>query len=84
MNCLYSFAAENKRESDIKVCANKDFCNIVMFSEDIKILEVTQYQKSNKAPFIIYAGLECLMETINRCKNNPQNSSTAKLGKHTH
>ena len=29
-----------------------------MFSEDTKILEFNQYQKSNKAPGIIYADLE--------------------------
>ena len=61
LNCLNSFSTENKRESHKKVCENKDFCNIVMPSEDIKILEFTQYQKSDKAPFTIYAGLECLI-----------------------
>ena len=31
-----------------------------MSSEDTKILEFNQYQKSDKAPFIIYADLECI------------------------
>ena len=30
--------------------------------EDTKILKFNQYEKSDKAPFIIYADLECLME----------------------
>ena len=30
-----------------------------MPSEDIKIKEFNQYQKSDKASFIIYADLEC-------------------------
>ena len=30
-----------------------------MPSEDTKILEFNQYQKSDKAPFVIYADLEC-------------------------
>ena len=30
-----------------------------MSSEDIKILEFSQYQKSDKPPFTIYADLEC-------------------------
>ena len=30
-----------------------------MLSEDTKILEVNQYQKSDKAPFIIYADIKC-------------------------
>ena len=50
-----------------------------MSFEDIKILEFNQYQKSDKAPFITYADLECLIEKIDRCKNNPENSSTTKI-----
>ena len=34
---------------------NKDFCKVIMFLEDTKILEFNQYQKPNKAPFIFYA-----------------------------
>ena len=41
-----------------------------MPSEDIKILEFNQYQKSDKSPFIIYADLECILEKIDACKNN--------------
>ena len=45
-----------------KVCENKDFCNVVMPSEDTKISELNQYQKSDKAPVITYAHLESLIE----------------------
>ena len=38
LNCLHSFATENKCESCKKVCQNKDFCNIVMPSKDTKSL----------------------------------------------
>ena len=41
-----------------------------MLSEDTKILKFNQYQKSDKAPFIIYADLECIIEKIDGCKNN--------------
>ena len=47
-----------------------------MPSKDTKILEFSQYQKYNKAPFIIYEGLECIIENSDRSKNNPENSST--------
>ena len=53
-----------------------------MRSEDTKILEFNQYQKSDKAPFIIYADLECIIEKIDGCKNNPENSSTTKVSEH--
>ena len=50
-----------------------------MPSEDTKILEFNQYQKSDKAPFIIYAGLECIIEKTDECKNNPENLSSTKV-----
>ena len=50
-----------------------------MSSEDTKILELNQYQKSDKAPFIIYADLACILENTDGWKNNPENSSTAKV-----
>ena len=53
-----------------------------MLSEDTKILEFNQYQKSDKASFIICADLELLIEKIDGCEYNPENSSTAKLGEH--
>ena len=53
-----------------------------MPSEDTKILEFNQYQKFDKAPFIIYADLECIIEKIDGCKNNPENSFATKVSKH--
>ena len=53
-----------------------------MASEDTKILEFNQYQKSYKAPFVIYADFECLIEKIDGRKNNPENPYTTKEGKH--
>ena len=83
LNCLHSFATENKSESHKKVCENKDFCNVLMLSENTKILKFNQYQKSEKASFIIYVDLECLIEKIDECKNNPENLSTTKVGEQT-
>ena len=53
-----------------------------MPSDDTKILKFNQYQKSDKAPFIIFADLEWIMEKIDGCKNNPENSSTTKVSEH--
>ena len=41
-----------------------------MTSEDTKKLEFNQQQKSDKAPFIINEGVECLLEKIDGCKGN--------------
>ena len=53
-----------------------------MSSEDTKILEFNQNQKFDKALFIIYADLECIIEKIDRCKNNPENLFTTKVSKY--
>ena len=82
LNYLHTFTTENKRECHKKVCENLEFCNVVMPSEDTKMLEFNQYQKFDNAPFIIYADLEWLIEKIEGCKNNPEKSSTTKVGKH--
>ena len=39
LNCLHSFATEKNLNHIKKVCKNKDFCNIIMPSEDTIILE---------------------------------------------
>ena len=54
-----------------------------MPNEDNKILKYNHGEKSMKAPFIIYADLECLLEKIKTCYNNPEESSTAEINKHT-
>ena len=36
-------------------------------------------EKSLKAPFIVYADLECLLEKVQYCQNNPENSYTEKM-----
>ena len=61
LNCFHSFATKNKLKSHKRVCENEDVCNIIMPSGNTKILELNQNQKSDKAPFIIYVDLECLM-----------------------
>ena len=53
-----------------------------MSSEDTETLKYNQYNKYDKAPFIIYSDLECLIEKIDECKNNPENSSTTKVYEH--
>ena len=44
--------------------------------EGTKVLEFNRYQKSGKAPFIIYADIECLMEKSDGFKSILGNLST--------
>ena len=82
MNCLHSFRIENKLQSNEKVCKNEDFWGIVMPLEKDNRLELIQYMKSDKMQYIIYADIESLIKKIGGCANNPENSSTAKIGEH--
>lgn len=53
-----------------------------MPSEDIEILEFNRHQKSEKVPLIIFEDQECLIETIEKCEDRPENSSSTKVTKH--
>ena len=83
LNCFHAYTTRNKLEKHEKVCENHDFCCIEISNEDNKILKYNHGEKSIKAPFIIYADLECLLEKMNTCHNNPEKSSTTKINKHT-
>ena len=67
-NWLHLFRTKNKIEYHKKVCENKDFCNVIMRSEDTYILKVSQYRKAEKVPFIIQAVFECMIGKIGGCK----------------
>ena len=54
-----------------------------MPAEDNKISKYNQCAKAMNVPFTIYADLECFLEKMNTCHNNPKKSSTTKINKHT-
>ena len=54
-----------------------------MPTKDNNIIKYNQGEKSIKMPFTIYADLECLLEKMSTCINNPNESSTTKINKHT-
>ena len=54
-----------------------------MPTNDNNIIKYNQGEKSIKLPFVIYADLECLLEKISTCQNNPSESSTTEINKHT-
>ena len=53
------------------LCKNIDYCYVEMPKEDKKILKYNYGEKSLKIPFIINANMECLLERIDTCHNNP-------------
>ena len=54
-----------------------------MPNEHSKILKYNHGEKSMKAPAIICADLECLLEKMQSWQNNPEKSYTEKKTKHT-
>ena len=54
-----------------------------MPTKDNNIIKYNHGEKSMKLPFLIYADLECLLEKMSTCQNNPNKSSTTKINKHT-
>ena len=54
-----------------------------MPNEDNKILKYARVGTSLKIPFMFYADLECLLEKMRSCQNNPEKSYTEKKNKHT-
>ena len=52
-------------------------------NKDNNKIKYNQGEKSIKLPFIIYADLECLLEKIDTCYNNLEESSTTKINHHT-
>ena len=47
-----------------------------------KLLKYNRGEKSVKFPFITHADLECLLEKMSTCHNNPEKSSTTKKNRH--
>ena len=54
-----------------------------MPAKDNNTIKYNQGEKSIKLPFVVYADLECLLEKMSTCYNNPEKSSATKINKHT-
>ena len=83
LNCFRSYRTENKLNAHKKVCENHKYCNIEMPTDKNNIIKYGQGENTLKLPFIIYADLECLLEKISTCYNDPNISSTTKINRHT-
>ena len=83
LNCFHLYRTKNKLETHKKICENHDFCRVEMPTKDNNIIKYKQGEKSIKMPFTIYADLECLLEKMSTCQNNPNESSTIEINKHT-
>ena len=62
LNCFCSYRKKKKLKKHEKVCESHDYCYVEMPEEDNKILKYNHGEKYMKAPFVICADLECLLE----------------------
>ena len=53
-----------------------------MLTKNNNIIKYNQGEKSIKLPFVVYADLECLLEKMSTCQNNPNEPSTTEINKH--
>ena len=72
LNCFCTYTTKNKLEEHKKICENNKYCHVEMPNEDNKIIKYNLGEKSIKSSFIIYADLECLLEKMSTCYNNPE------------
>ena len=82
LNYLHSYTTENKLRKHEPICNDHDFCFLKMPDDDNKILKYVPGKNSLKVLFIIYADLECLLQKIESCQNNPKKSYTEKKAVH--
>ena len=54
-----------------------------MSTKDNNVIKYNHGEKSIKLPFVVYVDLECLLEKMSTCYNNPEESSTTRINKHT-
>ena len=83
LNCFCACSGKNKLEAHKKICENHNYCHVEMPTKDNNTITYNHGEKSMKLPFVIYADLECLLEKMSTCQNNPNKSSTTKINKHT-
>ena len=81
LNCFHSYATHNKLKKHERVCNNHNYCRAAMPKEHEKIKHL-QGEKSSKVPFGIYENLERLLEKVEPCQDNLENSSTEKKAKY--
>ena len=78
-----SYRRKNKQEAHKKICENHDCCHVEMPTKGNNTIKYNHGEKSIKMPFTIYVDLECLLEKMSTCQNDPNKSSTTKINKHT-
>ena len=81
MYCLHSLRNVSKLKCHANVCKHHGYYHLEM-SEEIN-LKFNHKQKSLRIPFVMYADTKFLLQKMHTCDNNPKESYTTKINKHT-
>ena len=68
LNYFHSCRTEKKLKKHERVCNDHAYCYVEMLDEGNKIWKYNYGEKPLKAPFMIYADLECLVEKCTHVK----------------
>ena len=82
LNCLHSFRTDNALKRHERISDDHDYCHVDMPTKDNKTLKYNHGEKSLKAPFTIYANLECLLIKQQSCQNNLNESYIERKAMH--
>ena len=75
LNCFHSYRTKNKLEAHKKISENHDYCQVEIPIKGNNTIKYNHGEKSIKMSFTIYADLECLLEKMGTCQNDPNKSS---------
>ncbi|RLU20283.1 hypothetical protein DMN91_006890 [Ooceraea biroi] len=72
--CLHYFPTAERLTAHTVDCGRINDCAIILSSEDDKLLAFRNFKRKERAPFVVYADLECTLE------KNEDEEGTAKTG----
>ena len=81
MNCLQGFNEEKTRDDHYVYCSNNEMVRVEMPKDPI--LKFSNGQGQLKAPFVIYADFESILEPMSTASNDPSIPHTNHINKHT-
>ena len=79
MSCFHSICSDDSIRKHKRLFGNHNYCNVDMPEKNKNKLKYRYGEKLLKAPFIIYADLECLLKKEQSCQNNPKTSYSLDL-----
>ena len=82
INCLNAFRTREALQIHVEACKDHDFCHVKMPKEEVKWLSYVDGSQSLRAPFVIYADTECILEPIQGCDGNPDSAFTREVNRH--